>query len=344
MQRRSFIQAILAAAMFGVATPFSKTLLADWQANQLAGILYLGAAVCLLPLVLRRQSAGQIVFPRDSRNRRNLLAAIFFGGVVGPVLLLVGLRHACAASVSMWLNLEVVATAVLACLLFREHLGKWTWLGNLGVVIAGVLLSVNEGWAGWVGLLCVSGAAVAWGLDNNFTAVIDGISPEDSTFWKGLVAGLANLGIGMVLFPWHLSAAWLWALALGGLSYGVSVALYIRAAQGLGATRAQMIFASAPFFGVLLSILWLGEPMNMLQGVAALLLGTSVAMMFLDRHGHDHQHDAMSHDHEHRHDDQHHDHAHGAMPPLAAHTHVHEHVTDSHTHPHWPDLHHRHSH
>lgn len=343
MQRRSFIQAILAAALFGIATPFSKTLLADIQANQLAGLLYLGAALCLLPIVVRRHRTGAQVFPRDFRNRRNLLAAIFFGGMVGPVLLLVGLRHASAASVSMWLNLETVATAVLARFLFKEDLGRWTWLGNLGIVFAGLLLSTNEGWAGWIGLFCVSGAAVAWGLDNNFTAVIDGISPEDSTFWKGLVAGLTNLVIGMVLFPWRISPAWIAAIALGGVSYGASVALYIRAAQGVGATRAQMVFASAPFFGVLLSILWLGEPLSRMQGGAALVLAASVGLMLFDRHEHRHLHKTVSHDHEHRHDDLHHDHKHGS-PLDAAHSHLHDHRPQTHSHPHWPDLHHRHEH
>lgn len=344
MNRRAFMQALVAAVLFGIATPFSKSLLAGVQANQLAGLLYLGAAVCLFPLVLRRWLAGCVIFPRDGRNRRNLLGAILFGGVIGPVLLLVGLKRSLGVSVSMWLNLEAVATAVLAFFLFREHLGKWTWVGNLGIVVAGIMLSLTEGWSGWIGLLCVGAAAVAWGLDNNFTAVIDGISPEDSTFWKGLVAGVTNLGIGMALFPWQVASAWLWALLLGGVSYGASVALYIRAAQGLGATRAQMIFASAPVFGVLMSILWLGETLNAVQALAAVLLAGSIALMLLDRHEHIHQHEALCHEHEHPHDDQHHGHAHADNSPATPHTHPHGHAAMAHAHSHWPDLHHRHPH
>jgi len=342
LRYRAFIQALASAALFGIATPFSKTLLVGLQANQLAGLLYLGAALCLLPLVLCRRLAGQTIFPRDARNRRNLLGAVFFGGLVGPVLLLVGLEHALAASVSMWLNLEAVATAVLARLLFREHLGKWTWLGNLGVVAAGVLLGFNEGWSGWIGLACVAGAAVAWGLDNNFTAVIDGISPEDSTFWKGLIAGTTNLVIGLAFFSWQIGGDWLWALLVGGLSYGASIALYIRAAHGLGATRSQMVFASAPFFGVLLSILWLGEGLSVLLIVAAVVMVGAIALMFLERHAHVHRHEALTHEHEHCHSDEHHEHAHEDSPASGSHLHVHEHAPAVHSHPHWPDLHHRH--
>jgi len=342
MKYRAWLQALASAALFGIATPFSKTLLIGLQANQLAGLLYLGAAVCLLPLVLRRRLSGHTTFPHDRRNRRNLFGAIFFGGIVGPVLLLVGLKHALAASVSMWLNLEAVATAILAFLLFREHIGKWTWLGNVGVMAAGILLSFGQGWAGWIGLACVAGAGIAWALDNNFTAVIDGISPEDSTFWKGLIAGTTNLGIGLALFRWPADTDWLWAMLLGGLSYGTSIALYIRAAQGLGATRAQMVFASAPFVGVLLSVLWLGEGLSVLQAIAAIVLAGSIGLMFLDRHAHAHAHEPVTHEHEHRHGEEHHDHPHGNLAVGTAHAHVHAHDPVVHSHPHWPDLHHRH--
>ncbi len=343
MRYRAFVLALAAALLFGVATPFSKTLLAGLHPSVLAGLLYLGAAVCLFPLVVRRWMAGRAVFPADSRNRGHLLGAVFFGGVVGPVLLLVGLTYARAASVSMWLNLELVATAVLAYLLFREHLGRWTWLGNLGVMAAGVMLSFNEGWSGWIGLAFLVGASVAWGLDNNFTALIDGISPEDSTFWKGLIAGATNLTIGLVFFARSgIDASWFWALLLGGVSYGASISLYIRAAHGMGATRSQMVFASAPFFGVLMSVLWLGEGLSVLQVLAAAVLVGSLALIFVERHAHRHEHDALRHEHEHRHKDLHHQHDHEHGAPAEPHAHPHEHTPDVHTHPHWPDLHHRH--
>jgi drug/metabolite transporter (DMT)-like permease len=343
MNGRAVLQALLAAVLFGIATPFSKLLLADLQANQLAGLLYLGAGACMLPWVLGRRRSGSVIFPRDDRNRLLLLGAVFFGGIAGPVLLLVGLKVAQAASVSMWLNLEAVATTVLALLFFRENIGRRTWIANAGVVVAGVLLSYDAGWAGWLGLLCVAGASVAWGLDNNFTALIDGISPEDSTFWKGLIAGSCNLAIGLTLFTWPTGWDWLWALALGMAAYGLSVTLYIRSAHGLGAARAQMIFAASPFFGVLLSVLWLHETLTRLQAAAALVLAGSIILLFRDRHAHAHEHVRTTHEHVHRHDDGHHGHAH--IPPAEGkHTHVHTHEPMVHRHPHWPDLHHRHAH
>jgi drug/metabolite transporter (DMT)-like permease len=244
MRTRGIIQALAAAVFFGASTPVAKVLLDSIQTFQLAGLLYLGAAICLAPVVLRRARRGETVLPRDRRNRWRLAGAVFFGGIVGPVLLLLGLRLALAASVAMWLNLEALATAVLAFVLFREHIGRWTWLGNVGVVIAGVMLSIDQGWHGWLGFAHIAGAAIAWGIDNNLTALIDGIRPTDSTFWKGLIAGSVNLAIGLAIVRPDLSVAWLWTLLLGGISYGASIVLYIHAAQNLGATRSQMIFAA----------------------------------------------------------------------------------------------------
>lgn len=339
---RAVFQAVVAAILFGLATPVSKRLLDDLSPNLLAGLLYLGAAVFLAPVVYRRWRRGEQVLPTDTRNRRHLLAAIGCGGVAGPLLLLIGLQHALATSVSMWLNLETVATAVLAVFLFREHLGPWVWLGNLGVVAAGVLLGYEGGWSGWVGLFCVGGAAVAWGLDNNLTAGIDTISAEDTTFWKGLIAGVVNLGIGMVWWPSMPGPSWITALVLGGFAYGISVALYIRAAQGIGATRSQMIFSSAPFVGVLGSAWWLGEAMAPMQWIALVILAGAILLVFVGRHDHAHTHDSLDHEHEHRHDDGHHSHTHDGLVPSGVHSHSHRHVSMVHAHPHWPDLHHRH--
>lgn len=341
---RAFLLALASAALFGMATPFSKRLLDGLQENQLAGLLYFGAALFLLPSMARQWRKGETTFPKNARNRLMLLGAIFFGGVLGPVLLLIGLRFSQAASVSMWLNLETVATAVFAVLFFREHLGRWTWLGNAGVLVAGVLLSLDRGWAGLLGVLCVGAAGVSWGLDNNLTATIDGVTPQSTTFWKGLVAGLVNIAIGFSLFPTSATPQWLPALILGGLAYGASIVLYISSAQVLGATRSQMVFACSPFFGVLLSVVWLGEGMSLLQVLAFVILVGGLALLLIEQHAHEHAHRAAVHVHEHRHDDLHHDHVHEGLPPEVRHAHEHAHEAVVHAHPHWPDLHHRHVH
>ncbi|MCB0137808.1 MAG: DMT family transporter, partial [Caldilineaceae bacterium] len=175
MRIRPFLLALAAAALFGAATPFSKSLLADLSPFQLSGLLYLGAAAGVLPIALRGRGLLR-PWAMDTRTRRLLLGAVIFGGIVGPVLMLFGLRMAAAASVALWLNLEAVATALLGVWVFRDHLGRNGWIGAAGILLASVLLSWGQGAAGWQAGLLVAGACVCWGLDNHMTALIDGIT------------------------------------------------------------------------------------------------------------------------------------------------------------------------
>jgi hypothetical protein len=191
----------------------------------------------------------------------------------------------------------------------------------------------------------VLAACLCWGLDNHLTALIDGITPSQSTFWKGLVAGVTNLTIGIVLAPLPAAAAPLFAaLGVGVFAYGASIVLYISAAQRLGATRAQIAFASAPFFGVLLSVVLLAEPITIAHLIAGALFIGAIVLFTLEQHSHPHTHVALEHEHSHRHDDGHHDHVHPGLPPSTRHSHPHGHEPIEHAHPHWPDLHHRHRH
>ena len=336
--------ALLSAALFGAATPLSKALLAGFSPLHLAGLLYLGAAVRLGPWLLvtgKLRPTGRLV----ARNRRRLAGVVLLGGVCGPVALLFGLRLAAAASVSLWLTLELVATAVLGSLLFHDALGRVGWLAVAGTVVGAAVLSWGEGVAGVQAGSLVALACVCWGFDNHLTALIDGLTPMESTFWKGLVAGTANLLGGLVAKPLTGSASGvLGALGLGSVAYGLSIVLYIQAAQRLGATRAQLLFATAPFFGVALSLLLLGEPLTLAQGVAALILTASVSLLVREQHAHVHEHATITHEHWHRHDDGHHDHDHPGRLPSLGHSHAHAHGAVRHAHPHWPDLHHRHPH
>jgi len=87
---------LAAAALFGASTPLSKGLLRSLGPFSLAGLLYLGAAAAVVPFA-RGNGSGE----RRRENRWRLAGAVVAGGVLGPVLLLVGLRRTSAASVSL---------------------------------------------------------------------------------------------------------------------------------------------------------------------------------------------------------------------------------------------------
>lgn len=340
----AILLALLSALLFGAATPASKVLLAGLDPIQLAGWLYLGAAVGVLPPILR---SGGFTSPRqmDRKNRLRLLGAIVCGGILGPIALLFGLRLASAASVSLWLNLELVATALLGHVVFRDHLGWRGWMGAIGVVAACVIISVGEGSSGLAATALVALACLFWGLDNHLTALIDGITPTQSTFWKGLAAGSFNLVLASAIgssFPDVRLI--LGGLLVGTLAYGASIALYITAAQQLGATRAQMFFAAAPFFGAGLSAVVLAEPLVVWHFVAAGVFAVSLVLLVRDQHEHQHSHQAVEHEHWHRHDDGHHLHEHPGLPASHWHSHRHRHEPIEHSHRHWHDIHHRHPH
>jgi drug/metabolite transporter (DMT)-like permease len=339
-----FLLALIAAALFGASTPASKWLLGAFEPLQLAGLLYLGAALGMAPAaLLERRSASPVRLDRASSFR--LAGAVLLGGVLGPVLLLLGLRQSEAGSVALLLNLELAATAALGALLFREHLGARGWWGAAGVVLASGVLGASGGWPGLGAAALTAAACVCWALDNHLTALIDGISAPRSTLVKGAVAGGVNLALGSAIAPLELGASHLAAaLAIGALSYGVSILLYIRAAHELGATRAQSVFASAPFVGSALAFAWLGEPLGVKHVLALALLLPSIAALVRSQHAHAHAHEPLAHEHSHRHDDGHHTHAHEGLPAETRHAHRHEHEAIRHAHPHWPDLHHRHSH
>jgi drug/metabolite transporter (DMT)-like permease len=333
---------LAAAALFGASTPASKALLGGIGPITLAGLLYLGAALGVLPFARRGGDASLIVRPR---NLARLGGAVVFGGVLAPALLMLGLRLAPAGSVSLWLNLESIATALLGALLFREHLTRGVWFAAALMFLASVALSAHESFSLAPAGLLAAAACVCWGLDNNFTAVLDGCTPAQVTLIKGLAAGAFNLGLGLALgegWPkgWNIPLA----LATGAIGYGASLRLYVMGAQALGAVRSQMLFAAAPYFGLLAAWTIGGEPALLSQRIAGAMMIAALVVMLRSRHGHQHHHLSERHVHAHRHDDGHHDHAHDGLAPDTLHVHPHEHAAQTHEHPHDPDLHHRHEH
>ena len=306
----------------------------------LAGWLYVGAALAVLPFVggFRATASGL------RRGGRLLATAVGAGGLLGPVLLVAGLARTPAATASLLLNLELVATALIAAIAFREHIGRRLALGIALVVGAAVVLT----WSGTpdlrLGALLVVGACVCWGIDNSVTAGLDALVPEQITFAKGAFAGSANIAIavavGTAVPELRVIAA---ALALGAVGYGASITLWVSGAQKLGAARGQLVFAAAPFVGVVVAWAVLRDAVLASQVAALCIAGIGVLFVVGSGHEHDHAHAALDHIHEHEHD-VHHQHRHEESGADEPHSHRHTHEPLIHAHPHVPDLHHRHEH
>ena len=213
------------------------------------------------------------------------------------------------------------------------------------IVVASAMLSPATP-DGGIAALFVALACACWGLDNNLTSVIDRFSPAQVTFAKGAAAGGVNLTLGLILRDAPLEPLPVaLGLGIGAVSYGASLLLYIAGAQYLGATRSQLVFSTAPAWGLLLAWVALGERIQALQLGAAGLMGLAICVWYRERHDHRHAHERTTHRHWHRHDDGHHDHDHAVpVPPETWHSHEHTHEPIEHDHSHRPDLHHRHKH
>src|SRR5450759_4772186 len=343
MKRFAILTGILSGFLFGIATPFSKLLLSGLNSFQLAGLLYLGAALAMLPYIYRKNSRLKLLF--QSGNRAKTTGIIFFGGFLGPLLLLAGLKTANAASVSIWLNMELVATAILGILIFKDTLDKYTWLGVALTFTAGITTVLGEGTGSLISGLLVTAACICWGLDNHLTAVTDGASPQTVTFVKGVIAGSVNLLIGCLISsqPFEIVNVFP-AIIVGIFAYGFSIVLYVISAQNIGATRGQILFSTAPLWGVLLSYLIFHDSFQWVHIVSITFLVLAIIVINLQSHKHSHTHATMHHIHYHKHSDGHHNHSHETETDQGWHSHVHDHNPLTHEHSHDPDLHHRHGH
>jgi len=346
---RGVTYALLAAALFGVATPLAKGLLGEVHPIVLAGLLYAGSGAALAIVHGLRVTvihAEPVAWP--SRQEWSwLAAAICFGGVLGPVLLMFGLATTSASITSLLLNLESAFTALLAWFLFRENFDRRIAVGMATILAGSVVLSVGIAQVGgiWRGALLIAGACLCWAIDNNLTRKVSASDAILIAGLKGVVAGVVNLSLALSL---GLEAPRLALIAqaagVGFFGYGLSLVLFVLALRHLGTARTGAYFAIAPFVGAIVAVVFQGDPVTLQLCIASALMGLGVWLHLTERHEHEHAHENVEHTHSHSHDE-HHQHVHDfAWDGVEPHTHPHLHAAISHRHAHYPDVHHRHRH
>ncbi len=345
------IQSILAAILFGASAPLAKVLLGKIEPVLLAGLMYLGAGFGLLLLRAARTLYGRATDAEAGINKADapwLIGALLAGGVGAPIILMFSLRNTPAATATLLLNFEGIATVLIAAVIFREAIGRRIWLAIFCVTGASVLLSLDPGgkWGVSPGAIGVLVACFFWGIDNNFTRNISAKDPVTTVIIKGIGAGLVSIGLAFGLsmpFPGLLFA--ILAMLLGFFSYGLSIVLFILSMRSLGAARTSTLFGTAPFIGVVISFLLFQEPFHAWFMASFLIMVVGAVLLLSEKHEHVHSHQAFKHEHRHFHEDIHHAHHHGEQIPSGiSHSHPHGHEEVEHEHTHTPDIHHRHSH
>ena len=283
---KATLLALAAAVFYACATPLSKRLLESLPPVLLAGLLYLGAGVGAVLLLLfgarRANPAGIVAFTRDEMP---YVIAMVLLDVLAPILLLFGLRSASAASASLLNNFEIVATVLIALLFFRESISPRLWLAVALISLGSSLLTfdASEPFTFSGGSVLVLLATVCWGLENNCTRKLSQNNPILIVAVKGLGSGAVALAIGFAVGErFSGMGSILFALLTGFFTYGISIACYIRAQRTLGAAKTSAYYAAAPFIGAALSFVLLGEHANGLFFLALLFMGAGALLTAFD--------------------------------------------------------------
>jgi drug/metabolite transporter (DMT)-like permease len=255
--------AALAALLYAVSAPLSKLLLTELMPVFAAGLLYLGAGIGMAAMGAVRRLAGRPAAPRFIRADMPFVVGMVLLDILAPILLMTGLKLTTAANAALLNNFEIVATALIALVLFREPVSKRLWLGIAFITLSTLVLSFEDmsSLSFSTGSVLVVLACVCWGFENNCTRRLCQRDPLMLVTVKGLGSGLGALGIAFCLgeVGGRLPAIAA-ALALGFVAYGLSIYFYVHAQRELGAARTSAYCALSPFFGVLLSLVIFAEP------------------------------------------------------------------------------------
>lgn len=250
--------AVLAAALYAINAPFSKLLLDFVPPTLMAGLLYVGAGLgmSVIALIRKVRKTPRTEQPITKADLPYTLAMILLD-IAAPICLLLGLSYTSAASASLLNNFEIVATAIIALMVFKERISARLWMGIIFVTCSCMLLSLEDisSLRFSVGSLFILLACVCWGVENNCTRRLSSKDPLEIVLLKGMFSGLSSVVIGLCLGE-RVTILWsvLAVLGVGFVAYGLSIFFYVYAQRRLGAARTSAYYAIAPFIGAMLSL------------------------------------------------------------------------------------------
>ena len=299
----AILYALLAAVFYAINVPISKILLKDVGPTTMAALLYLGAGIGIGILSLFNKKDRE-KSERLSKKDLPFVIGMIVLDIAAPIFLMLGISYGSSANASLLGNFEIVATTVIALFIFKEAVSKRLWAAIALITLSSILLSFEgtNSFSFSYGSLFVLAATVCWGFENNCTRNISSKSTYEIVVLKGIFSGLGALVIALIKresIPeiWYIGAA----LILGFVACGLSIFLYVRAQNVLGAAKTSAYYAVAPFVGAFLSFVVLREKLSWMYFIALIvMLGGSalvVADTLIRHHAHAHQH-AFTHTHD----------------------------------------------
>lgn len=255
--------AILAAGLYAINSPFSKILLDYMPSTLMAGFLYVGAGLGMLIIaVIRKARHTEVNEARLTKKELPYTIAMIVLDIAAPISLLFGLKSTSSANASLLNNFEIVATAIIALMIFKEKISLRLWAGIVFVTVSCLLLSVEDfsSFQFSYGSLFIILACVCWGVENNCTRKISSKDPLQIVLLKGIFSGIGSIIIGLCIGE-RITALWsvFAVLLVGFVAYGLSIFFYVHAQRLLGAARTSTYYAVAPFIGTILSLILFRE-------------------------------------------------------------------------------------
>lgn len=280
--------ALLAAAFYAVNTPFSKLLLRCIAPTMMAAFLYLGAGLGVGVMYLFH-IGKEAQSERLTRADLPYTLGMIVLDIAAPILLMAGISIGSASNASLLGNFEIVATALIALLVFKERITAKLWVAIGFITLSSIVLSFDgaKSLQPSLGSLFVILATCCWGLENNCTRKISEKSTYEIVVCKGLCSGCGSLLVSLAVGePLPAFRFILCAMLLGFVAYGLSIFMYVRAQRDLGAAKTSAYYAVAPFIGTFLSFVVNGEALTStyFAGLVLMVLGT-VFVVYDTMHG-----------------------------------------------------------
>ena len=325
---KAIMFAFLAAVFYAINVPISKVLLQHVGPTTMAALLYLGAGIGIGMMSLFNKKDRE---KAESLTKADLpyIVGMIVLDIAAPIFLMLGISYGSSANASLLGNFEIVATTVIALILFKEAVTKRLWLAIGLITLSSILLSFEgtDSFHFSYGSLLVIMATVCWGLENNCTRELSSKSTYQIVMLKGLCSGLGALVIALIKresFPGIGYIAI--ALALGFVAYGLSIFMYVRAQNVLGAAKTSAYYAVNPLIGALLAFVFLSESLSWMYVIALIVMVIGSALVVVDTF-------IRQHDHEHQHTFTH-SHGGSTHTHTVRHSHVHKHYLTEEKHRH----------
>lgn len=322
------VYALAAAALYAINVPCSKMLLTEVPPVFMAGLLYLGAGIGVGLLWLFHHKNEN---PNERLDKSDLPYTI--GMVVldiaAPIFLMTGIKYGTSSNASLLGNFEIVATALIALLIFKERVSWRLWTAIFLITVSSMILTYDgtDGFGFSIGSVLVLCATACWGLENNCTRRISEKSTYQIVTIKGLCSGIGAMVVAVVVGENLFALKYIpVVLLLGFVAYGLSIFTYIRAQKTLGAAKTSAYYSIAPFIGAFLAFVFLGEALSAQYVVALLVMIVGTLFIVYDTL-------VRSHTHEHSHTFTH-IHNGVAHAHTITHTHKHNHISNDDIHVH----------